>query len=244
MLCDHNPALESRNFIDGLVFSREDPCLWIVYPAGSAGDLLISVLDKHYLRTGCEYYGINDRGRIMLYTSDYEMIDIQLTKSGRITFDEQWFYDFSAQLSKRNLTYSMLDQVIFGCHMYRPGQILQILENFSQAKIINIYPKDTLAEHILKSMANFKLYQKPVLSSTLLDVPCQLIPNNLIKHERVCNVPFGFLFSKTTYDRYYQHLRKFLNLPGALISHDFIEFYLNKQPKAIANALRTYSQSL
>lgn len=244
MFCDHNPGLESRNFIDGLIFTRDDPCLWIVYPAGSAGDLLISVLDKHYLRTGCEYYGINDRGRVMLYTSDYDMIHLRLEKEKQITFDEQWFYDFSAQLGERNLTYSMLDQVIFGCHMYRPMQISQILENFPQAKVINIYPKDTLAAYILRSMASFKLRDHPISSDTLSSVPCQPIPNNLIKHERVCNVPFGFLFSKNTYDRYYQHLRQFLNLPGALISHDFIEFYLDKQPPAIANALRTYSQSL
>lgn len=244
MFCDYNPALESRNVVDGWMFTRDAPCLWVVYPAGSAGDLLISVLDKHYLCTGCQYYGINNRGKVMLYTSDYEMIDIQLEKKGQITFDEQWFYDFSAQLGERNLTYSMLDQVIFGCHMYQPAQISQILENFSQAKIINIYPKDTLAEHILKSMTNFKLRHKPVSSDMILGVPCQPILNNLINHERVCNVPFGFLFSKKSYDRYYQHLRQFLNLPGALISHDFIEFYLDKQPKVIADALRNYSQSL
>lgn len=244
MFCDHNPALESRNFIDGLMFTRDDPCLWIVYRPGSAGDLLISVLDKHYLRTGCEYYGINDRGRVMLYTSDYDMIDLRLEKEKQITFDEQWFYDFSAQLGERNLTYSMLDQVIFGCHMYHPMQISQILENFPQAKVINIYPKDTLAAYILRSMASFKLLNHPISSDTLSSVPYQPIENNLIDHERVCNVPFGFLFSKNTYDRYYQHLRQFLNLPGALISHDFIEFYLCKQPKAIADALRTYSQSL
>ena len=80
MLCNHSPNLESKNYVDGLTFTRDDPCIWVVYNSGAAGDLLISIIDRHYLRTGCEYYGVNDHGRIMLYTTDYEMIDIALEK--------------------------------------------------------------------------------------------------------------------------------------------------------------------
>ena len=137
MFCDHNPGLESRNFIDGLNFNKDDPCLWVVYPGGAGGDLLISILDRHYLRTGCEYYGINDQGRVMIYTSDYEMIDMALNENRRMEFDDQWFYDFSDQLGNRNLTYSMLDQIIFGCHLHRTKDIMNILNTFSKAKVIN-----------------------------------------------------------------------------------------------------------
>ena len=44
MLCNKNDLLESRNFVDGVDFTRDDPCIFVVYPAGSAGDLLISII--------------------------------------------------------------------------------------------------------------------------------------------------------------------------------------------------------
>lgn len=243
MFCNHNPGLESRNYIDGLIFTRDDPCIWVVYPAGAAGDLLISIIDKHYLRTGCENYGINDRGRVMLYTTDYEMIDIASRNKQRVEFNDQWFYDFSDQLTNRNLTYSMLDQVIFGCHLYRPQDIQHILDNFSQARIINIYAQDSLGDFIIKNMSKFKLRsQDPAeIMATYQEIDYNL---ELIQHERVLNVPFGFLFSRDSYDRYYAKIRKFLGLSGPLICFEYIEFYLSKQHYHIQTQLKNYSQRI
>lgn len=243
MFCNHNPGLESRNYIDGLIFTRNDPCIWVVYPAGAAGDLLISILDKHYLSTGCEYYGINEHGRVMLYTSDYEMIDIALTNHRSIEFDDQWFYDFSNQLSRRNLTYSMLDQVIFGCHLYRPYNIQKILDNFSQARIINIYPQDRLGDLIINNMSNVKLkFQDPAeIMTKYQEVDYQ---PDIVQHEQVLNVPFGFLFNRSSYDRHYTKIREFLGLPGPLICFEYVEFYLSKQNKLLQSQLKNYSQRL
>lgn len=246
MFCDYNPAIEPRNYIDGRIFTRDDPCLWVVYPPGAAGDLLISIIDKHYLCTGCQYYGINDYGRVMLYTTDYEMIDVHLQNNPGITiqFDDQWFYDFSEKLSERNLTYSMLDQVIFGCHMWQPRAIQHILDNFTQAKIINIYPKDAMGQHIVSVMRDFKLAGKKVDRSVVESSQGTVFCSSVFNHDRVLNVPFGFLFNKDLYDRYYSKVRQFLGLKGALICHDFVEFYLSKQHEIITETLRTYSQNL
>ena len=243
MFCNHNSSLESRNYIDGLIFTREDPCIWVVYPAGAAGDLLISIIDKHYLRTGCEYYGINDHGRVMLYTSDYEMIDIALTSQQSIEFNDQWFYNFSDQLSNRNLTYSMLDQVIFGCHLYRQQDIQQILDTFSQARVINIYAQDRLGQSIMQNLARFKLRSRDSVDIVVehQSTECQF---DFESHERVLNVPFGFLFNRRSYDRYYTDIRKFLGLTGALICFEYIEFYLSKQHNLIQSQLKKYSQNL
>ena len=104
MLCNKNSLIESSNFVDGVDFTRNDPCIFVVYPAGAAGDLLISIIDKHYLRTGCEYYGIDDNGRVHMFTSDYELMD----KHRRYTFNDQWFYDLADNLGNRNLNYSLL----------------------------------------------------------------------------------------------------------------------------------------
>lgn len=243
MFCSHNPGLESRNYIDGLIFTRKDPCVWIVYPSGAAGDLLISIVDKHYLRTGCEYYGINDLGRVMLYTSDYEMIDIALKNNQPIEFNDQWFYKFSDQLGDRNLAYSMLDQVLIGCHFYQPHNIQKILDNFDQAKIINIYSRDSLGHFIMKNMAKFKLMSRDPAEIIAAYQETDHRPN-IIQHERVLNVPFGFLFNRSSYDRYYAEIRKFLRLPGPLICFEYVEFYLSKQNELIQTQLRNYSQTL
>ena len=114
MLLKENQQLESNNFVDGVDFTKDDPCLFVVYPAGCSGDLLISIIDKHYIRTGCEYYGINDVGRAMMFSTDYNSLD----KDRNYAFTEQWFYDLADHLASRNLNYSLLDQVIFGCHYF------------------------------------------------------------------------------------------------------------------------------
>ena len=243
MLCDHNPGLESINFIDGLIFTRNDPCLWVVYPGGAAGDLLISILNRHYLRTGCEYYGINDRGRVMLYTSDFRMIDLAVNNNQPIEFNDQWFYDFSDQLGKRNLVYSMLDQVIFGCQLYSAQNLKKILDSFTKAQIINIYPQDGVGDLLIRNLRKFKLeFEDP----DPVCVPSQPDQHrlDLIDHPRVLNVPFGFLFDRKSYDKYYAKIRNFLGLPGPLICFEYVEFYLSKQNRVVEQQLRAYSQNL
>lgn len=242
MFCDHNPLLESRNYVDGLIFTRSDPCVWTVYPPGAAGDLLISIIDRHYLRTGCEYYGINDRGCTMIYTTDYEMIDLEFKEKQTVDFDDQWFYNFSDQLGQRNLTYSMLDQVIFGCHLWRSHDIQKILDNFSQARVINIYAQDRQGQRIIQNIAKFKLQSQA--PSDIGEVDEQPFQPNTIEHERVLNVPFGLLFSRNSYDKCYADIRKFLNLAGPLICFEYVEFWLSKQHDVIRTQLENYSRYL
>jgi hypothetical protein len=239
MLCSHNPTLESRNFVDGVDFTKDDPCIFVVYPGGAAGDLLVSIIDKHYLRTGCEYYGINNTGRVMIYTTDYEMIDIELKKNKTVDFNQQWFYNLSDKLSERNLNYSLLDQVIFGCHLYTAENIKYILNTFTKAKIINIYPKDVTGSTIVANMRDFKLQ-----GSTVFLEEIQFEEGNTVNHERVLNIPFGCLFNKDLYHIYYNKILDFLNLTGQLISFEYINFYLSKQHPDIKNRLIEYSNRL
>jgi hypothetical protein len=239
MLCSHNPNLESKNFVDGVDFTKNDPCIFVVYPAGAAGDLLTSIIDKHFLRTGCEYYGITDTGRVMIYTTDYELIDIELTKNKTVNFNQQWFYNFSDKLSERNLNYSLLDQVIFGCHLHTTENITYILDTFTKAKVINIYPKDVTGNTIIANMRNIKLN---FLSESSNEV--KIKENKLVNHKRVLNIPFGCLFNKDSYFNYYNRILNFLNLPDQLISFEYIQFYLSKQDVNIKNMLIDYSNNL
>jgi hypothetical protein len=241
MLCNQNNNLESRNFVDNVNFSKNDPSIWIVYPAGASGDLLISVIDKHYLRTGCEYYGIDDTGRVKIYTTDYEMIDIELQSTNKIVFNDQWFFNLADKLGERNLNYSLLDQIIFGCHLYTPTYINYILETFPKAKIINIYPKDDRGLNLIKFLRLYKLnnvVDYSVLNNTLEHHP------ELVNDKRVLNIPFGLLFNDISYYKCYNTILSFLELEGILICFDYVKFYLSKQHPEIKNLLVEYSKSL
>lgn len=228
MLCNKNESLESRNFIDGVDFTRNDPCIFVVYPPGAAGDLLISIIDKHYLRTGCEYYGISDSGRVHIYTADYEFMDL----NKNYMFDNQWFYNLAESLGNRNLNYSLLDQIIFGCHMHQ--ELQHILETFPQAKIIRIAPADENGCKLISSMASLKLGKN-------------IVPTPMLKpfqHNQILTVPFGVLFNEKNYYKWYDEIIKFLNLNGRLICFDYVKYYLSRQSPKIQSLLVEYSKNL
>lgn len=244
MFCDYRPDMQSVDPNTWSMFTNKDPCIWVVYPAGAAGDLLVSIIDKHYLRTGCEYYGIDEYGRVMIHSSDYKMINIASNARTEIQFDDQWFYDFSSQLGDRNLTYSMLDQVIFSCHLHRPHEIKKILNNFQQAKIINIFAKDGFANSVIKLLIKYK--HDHVIPETLSfqHIETTSYAPNLVDHDRLLNIPFGCLFDRQSYDKYYTIIRDFLGLPAPLISFDFVKFYLSKQHPVGRSLLKHCSQNL
>jgi len=234
MLVEKNEQLESRNFVDGIDFTKDDPCIFVVYPAGAAGDLLISIIDKHYLRTGCEYYGISDTGRVHMFTTDYEELD-----QSKYKFDQQFFHTLAENLGNRHLNYSLLDQVIFGCHRWKDDHINQILETFPKAKIIRIVPKDQTATNIISSFAEKKVTgitnEKPQLTP---------VTDTTINSPRVLEIPFGALFTREHYLKSYDKIIKFLNLNGRLICFDYVQYYLTKQDPEIAKTLEEYSQTL
>ena len=232
MLCNKNESLESRNFIDRVDFTRNDPCIFVVYPPGAAGDLLISIIDKHYLRTGCEYYGIADNGRVHMFTSDYESMDLYKN----YTFNDQWFYDLAENLGNRNLNYSLLDQVIFGCHMYQDLQIQRILDTFPQCKIIRIIPVDQPGQKLIQLLASLKVDRT--------SSPVNFVPATLINDSRVLSIPFGLLFNEKLYYKWYDHIINFLNLNGRLICFDYVKYYLSKQHNSVRSMLIEYSKTL
>jgi len=244
MLCDKNESLESRNFVDGVDFTANDPCIFVVYPAGASGDLLISIIDKHFLRTGCEYYGIDHRGKVHLYSSDYEIIDIAKT-NGVLKFDSQWFYNFADKLASRNLNYSLLDQVIFGSHLYKDHQIKLILDTFPKCKIIRILPKDSEGEGILNFLAKYKLQEKiPDFDATSLQPEPHVPYTPTVTDNRIIDIPFACLFSKNNYYKYYDILIDFLNLNGRLICYDYVKYYISKQHPEIRDILTQYSKKI
>lgn len=239
MFCEKSSHLESRNFIDGIDFSKNDPCIFVVYPAGAVGDLLVSIIDKHYIRTGCEYYGISsENGKVHIYTADYEQMDLHKLYN----FNEQWFYTVADKLAERNLNYSLLDQIIFACHMYKDNDVKQILNTFPNAKVIRINPIDNIGEQIIDFNRTFKL------SDVNYDIEIDFNQNektepSVIEHPNLLDIPFGSIFNKKSYHTHYDKIVDFLDLEAKLIRYEFIEYYLSNQHSKIQYALKKYSKN-
>jgi hypothetical protein len=154
------------------------------------------------------------------------------------TFNDQWFYDLAENLGNRNLNYSLLDQVIFGCHMYQDLQIQYILDTFPQCKIIRIVPADHQGQELIHALSNLKLNTTKVNSNR------NFVPSNSINDSRVLSIPFGSLFNEKLYYKWYDHIINFLNLNGRLICFDYVKYYLSKQHNSVQSMLVEYSKTL
>lgn len=230
---DYNKNLEPCNFVDGVEFSKHDECIWNVYATGASGDLLASIVNAHYGRTGSDYFGINDNGQVIFRPSDYKLTNLR-HYNNRPLFDDQHFYDISDSLGSRNLNYSLLDQFIFSNHLHQPHEIEHILATFPKARIINTYINDVSGSELVKFMS--KLKNNGSHGGGLITEP--------VAHSRVLNIPFGALFNEIGYYHYYDQILNFLNLNGRLICFDYVKYYLSKQHPEIQNKLIEYSKTL
>ena len=260
MLHDKNDAI--KKFIDGVDFTAEDPCIFVVFPPGGCGDLLTSIIDKHYLRTGCEYFGIDDTGRVEFYSTDYKMIDykageydghftVQMqhindsvvatrplaqTDTQTFEFNQQFFWDLAESLGKRQLNYSIMDQMIFASHQFKDHQVQCVLDTFPKAKVIRLTPRDKTAIEIIFDLYHHKVNAEAIIKET---------PQHYqFKHDRVLELTFGTMFNEQSYYETYNKIIDFLNLKGRLIHWDYVQYYLDKQKPDIAKRLIEYSKTL
>ena len=238
---DYNKHLEPQNFVDCVDFTKEDPCIWNVYPAGAAGDLTAAIINFHYGNAGCDYYGINDKGQVIFRPTDYKLTNNK-QQQGQVLFDQQHFFDISESLGHRNLNYSIMDQVIFSCHMYHHNEINEILSTFPQAKVINTYIADQAGKQLIDFLANLKNFNNQADASRLsVDAVYSSQP---FEHPRVLNIPFGSMFNSDSYYKTYDKIVNFLNLNGRLICYDYIQYYLSKQHPDVQEKLVEYSKTL
>lgn len=242
MLFDYNQKFESANYVDGIEFTSADPCIWNVYPAGAAGDLLACIINAHYVCTGSNYFGINENGQVIFRPSDYKIIN-RRHESGQCLFDKQFFYDISESLGSRNLNYSLLDQFIFSCHMHSDHHVDLILSTFSKAMVIRTKVLDAQGQALVRFQSELKNRNR---LTELRDAraACDKKTNTVLPHARVLELPFGWMFSEDSYYRYYDQLLEFLGLKGRLICYDFVQYYITKQHSSIQRPLIEYAQRL
>ena len=173
----------SMNMVDGVDFDFECECIWILHAPGTSGDLIGSIIDKHYINTGSNYYGIDDNGQVMFLPIDYKIESRQLHK-----FNNMFLYSLADNMASRNLNYSLLDNVIFTSHR---NDYNEILSNFKKAKIINITNETDIETNIINRLSKIKNGGDG-----------HKVKNKYpIKNKRIFNIRFADISKEETFER-------------------------------------------
>jgi hypothetical protein len=197
-----------ENFVDNIDFTKEDPCIWIVYPPGAAGDLLASIVNFHYSNTACNFFGITDHGRVIFRASDEKIVNLKYLKN-------------------KNLNYSLLDQLIFSNHAWRDQPVSNILNFFPNAKVIRILPKDTREQEIVNWLCNQKnhsiitKFTEPTFNNTLILTK--------FKDPRLLDIFFGDFINSQQFEEIYSNIIKHLDLEYKLVRFDLVNYWLEQQ---------------
>ena len=241
MLKKYDPQVE--NFRDGIDFSYNDPCIFIVYRPGASGDLLASVINTHYLNTGASCFGITENGQVVFRASDFNIIDMRhksMKDDSENLFTNELLNDITQSLSNRNLHYSLIDQMIFRNHMFKNHEIELILDKFPKSKVIQIYIEDNHQLQLVKYQSNLK---NANIKEDYFDFS-NLVPNKIehVQSPRLLSIPYISLFEKQSFEHTYDRIVKFLDLESRLIRFSYIEYYLKCQTKEFRDALKEYKK--
>jgi hypothetical protein len=227
----YNPELEQfRDFVE---FGPDSPCIWVVYPAGCAGDLVASTINFHYADTAAKFKGVTPQGQVIFRPSDQKISNLYHQQSDVLTFDQQFFFDIAEKLSNTHTHYSKLDQFIFSAHAFSPDNVHSILNKFSRAKIIRILPKNEYQDRVRKWLA---LYKNNGVTTqfdqvTATGVSMSVLPP--ISHVRLLDIGLSDFLDPKQFDATYLKILSHLNLEFPLIRYDFVQYWLDRQDSYI-----------
>jgi len=236
----YNPVLE--DFVDGVDFGPNNPCTWVVYPPGCAGDLLASIVNFHYVETGARFKGIASNGRVIFRSSDMKLSN-QRMQSNTLKFDNQFFYDVADSLSARHLNWSKMDNFIFANHCYTDNYIQMILDAFSNCKIIRLLPRTHRAQEIVRWMNRFKNSSS---GATTLVLPNnaddKLPPQTHWDDPRLLTVFFDDFINQKNFASMYQHIQTHLTFAGPMITYDFVKFWIDHQHPEVQRHIKRLAE--
>ena len=223
---------EIEQFRDYVDFTYNDPCIWVVYPPGGAGDMLSALINYHYVNTGSKYFGINANGQVIFRPTDNKITNSRKMQS-LIEFDNAFLCQIVDALSEKHLNYSNLDQIIFSNHYYRNSDILNIIKIFTKSKIIRILPRTNHEKKVIDWLSNFKNLN--ILNTAIEhdENTIELSTDDYVKDPKILDIFFGQLLNPVQFEIVYNQIINHLELSGPLIRFNFIEFYISKQSPVI-----------
>lgn len=229
----YNPDLE--NFVDGVGFDASQPCVWVVYPPGCAGDLLASIVNFHYVETGAKFRGITDRGQVIFRPSDQKYSN-QLSNRKQLNFNSAFFFKIADILSSVNLNWSRMDQFIFSNHCFSEPSIQYVLNTFENCKIIRLLPKTQHEQKIVYWLAQYK-NRDIELDLPMLDSVDSPLTWPEVTDPRVLTVYFSDFVSPNKFESMYQAIISHLSIGSALVRYDFVQDWINQQHPKIQECI-------
>ncbi len=226
-----------ENFIDCVDFTSQDPCVWVVYPPGAAGDLLASIVNFHYGRTACYYFGVTNTGQIVFRPSDSKLTNLKYLTGNTLNLNQNFINDVNSAIGKKNVNYSLLDQVIFSNHACKDQQVSSILSFFPKAKIIRILPKDTLEQQIINWLSVQK--NKAIINKFKTPATNNAIVQTEISNPRLLDISLGSIVNQQNFEKTYDSIINHLDLEYKLIRFDFVQHWLDCQHNEISPVLAT-----
>jgi hypothetical protein len=216
-------------------FSRNDPCIWIVYPAGASGDLLASIINFHYARTGAEFFGIDDTGRVIFRSSDNKYSNWEFHNNANYDPGQGLIDGVYTTLLNKKLNYRLTDQIIFSNHAYKNNQIEKIVNFFPKSKIIRILPKTNLEQEIINWLCVYK--NTNTIKEFIRPNSIIVEPDLTTAHTQVLDIFFSDLLSEKTFEATYDKIVQHLNLDYKLVRYDFVNYWHTRQHPAITSLL-------
>lgn len=239
----YQPGLEQ--FQDFVEFGPDSPCIWVVYPAGCAGDLVASVINFHYTDTAAKFRGMTQQGQVIFRPSDQKISNRYHQQSDVLMFDQQFFFDIAEKLSHTHTHYSKLDQFIFSAHAFSSDNVHAILNTFSRAKIIRVLPKNPYEDQVRKWLALYKNKHVTMQLDQVTPTGVSMCDLPIIDHPRVLDVALSDFLDCTKFDNTYLKILAHLELLYPLIRHDFVQFWLDQQHPYIKPAIaRMFANSV
>jgi hypothetical protein len=221
----------ARNAVSNLELSKDDPCIWVVYPGGAGGDLLAAIINSHFFNTFAKFEGITDRGQVKFMPSDGIINEITNRRTESFKFDSVYFDKLNQYLTTRPATTTYRDQFIFSNHCWDSKTVSKILMCFTNCKIIRILPKNNFENQIINWLG---MYKNKNINLSIPDTKnVTNIPIDNIVDIRLLNVYFSDLLNHQRFENTYDQIVDHLNLERKLIRFEFIEYWLKKQHKYI-----------
>ena len=224
-----------RNTTETYGFTKDSPCLWLVYPPGSGGDLWGAILGQHYPRTGNNFLGIDQTGRVILDTIDNKGLNWQLIQNNDVDIGPAYVDLINYSYTSLHFPYSMSGHCILVNHLWQDCWVEKIINMFSAAKVIRILPS---TEHNIKLTEWLSAWKNHNTVMDFESMTCnpqllEQIQNTNFEHSRVLNLPFEQLWSLTNFETSYSKIVEFLNLPYKLVRHDLLRYWLDCQHTSI-----------
>jgi hypothetical protein len=230
MLCDYDQNLMPMNMRDGVDFKKDSKCIWILYRPGAMGDLLGAIVNMHFINTGCEYYGITDKGQVMFMPADNK----GPTRKFRINnkeYDKQFLYEVADELGDKCLNYSLLDNILFTDHITKYNKVVSIINSFPNGKFIAINCKTDIEVELSVKMSLLKNLDNDIQNNKS-DIYNDICNDNLLV------IQLSEFFTEKKFNIMYSKIIEFLDLKNMLINYNFIDFYFSKQHPELQDIIK------